>query len=450
MSQAPSPRRPRTPRSIVGRLALGTVVLVIAAVVVGGFGLTVVLQRFVRAHVDQRLDLQLAAVTTALQPGADGRLELRGELDTPPFDRPRSGWSWQARTPDRTYTSSSLADTLLTLDTADRHPAPEHDRPRSGAGGMLTGVDVVSRTVTTTIAGHAVTLSATAPLHAVRDPVRQALLPVALTLLAFGLLLGVGSIVQLRIGLRPLVAMRRAVEDVRHGRREHLPPNQPPELAPLVDALNTLLAENAEGLRRARGHVANLGHALKTPLTSLALSLADSPAEALVHRMQQHIRHHLGRARTGATRAAVHVRTPVLPCLDDLVTALQKIYAMRGLRIQRTVDDIAAACEAQDLDEMLGNLLDNACKWAHHRVDISARLDGRLFALTVADDGPGLPPERIPEALTPGRRLDESVPGDGFGLSICRELAELYGGDLTLDRAALGGLAVTLRLPLAR
>lgn len=444
-------RTGRGPRSIAGRLAIGAVVLVIVAVVVGGLVVTLALQRFVRVQVDQRLDLQISAVAAALQPGADGRLELRGDVDTPPFDRARSGWAWQAVSDGRRFVSRSFG--AVELEGVAREGLPhERDRPRPGPPGSLAGVAVVSRAWTTTIAGQVVMITATAPQHALRDPLREVLVPVIAALGVLGLLLGVGSVVQLRIGLRPLVAIRRAVEDVRHGRRERLPGEQPPELASLVAELNALLDANAEGLRRARGHVANLGHALKTPLTGLLLSLGDSPAEgerrALVREMELRIRHHLGRARAGAVGGAVRVRTPVRARLDDLVAALAKIYAARGLVVEVEVAaEDAVACEPQDVDEMLGNLLDNACKWARGVVRVRARPAGRMLELVVEDDGVGLPEERAPEALLPGRRLDESVPGDGFGLSICRELAELYGGQLGLGRSEMGGLAVRLLLP---
>lgn len=443
-------------RSITGRLTIGAVVLVIVALIVGGVAITLALHRFVRAQVDQRLDLQIAAVAAALQPGADGRLELRGRVDAPPFDHRRSGWSWSARGPERGFSSSSLADSSFTpAHHGPRHGPPhDPDHPRPGPPGTLGDVDVVSRTLTTEVAGQPVTITATAPRRALRDPLREVLVPVALTLVGLGLLLGVGSVVLLRLGLRPLAAVRRAVEDVRHGRRERLPGEQPPELAPLVGELNALLDENAEGLRRARGHVANLGHALKTPLTSLALTLAHGPADAgrrrLVEEMERRIRHHLGRARAGAVGAPARVSTVVRPRLADLVGALAKIYAARGLAWSLDVDPaVAVACEPQDLDEMLGNLLDNACKWAAGRVRVGARHAGRSLEISVEDDGAGLPGERAPEALLPGRRLDESVPGDGFGLSICHELVELYGGELRLERAELGGLAARLTLPSA-
>lgn len=439
--------------SISARLTLGACVLVALALVVGGVAITVAMRRFVRVQVDQRLDLQLSALTAALRPGADGRLELAGGVDAPPFDRDRGGWAWRVEAPQRRFTSRSLVDATLALEPAG--PSPGHDHPHPGPSGVLAGEAVVSRISTTERAGQPVTLIATAPVRALRDPLLEVVTPAVLTLFGLGLLLGVGAVVLLRLGLRPLAAVRRAVEEVRLGRRERVPDGQPRELAPLVDELNALLAENAEGLRRARSHVANLGHALKTPLTSLALALrAEEPAGSarlrLIDEMERCVRHHLGRARAGAAGAPLRVRTPVRPRVDDIVGALRKIYAARELELTVDVDAAAAvACEPQDVDEMLGNLLDNACKWAARGVRVGAVGSGRTLVITVEDDGAGLSPERAPEALLPGRRLDESVPGDGFGLSICRELAELYGGALQLERSPLGGLAARLGLPSA-
>ena len=167
--------------------------------------------------------------------------------------------------------------------------------------------------------------------------------------------------------------------------------------------------------------------------------------------MERRIRHHLTRARAAALNGPTRAQTLIAPRLDDIASALGKFNADKRIALVQNVPrDLGVACDQQDFDEMVGNLLDNAFKWAHSRIEVHAQHDGgRSIAIVIEDDGPGLRPDQVPQVLRPGQRLDESAPGFGFGLPITRELAELYGGELNLNVSALGGLRVSLRLPLA-
>jgi signal transduction histidine kinase len=279
----------------------------------------------------------------------------------------------------------------------------------------------------------------------------------AISLAVLGLALVLAIVLQVRLGLRPLERLRQAVADVRTGRSERVPAEQPLEILPLVSELNGLLEQNAANLERARRHVANLAHGLKTPLATLAIALSergrDATAElhSLVLLMERRIRHHLGRARAAALSGPTRAQTLIAPHIDDVGNVLGKIYADKRIAFAQNVPrDLAVACEQQDFDEMLGNLLDNAFRWARNKVEIHAlHDDGRTVSIVIEDDGPGLRQDQIPQVLRAGERIDESAPGFGFGLPITRELAELYGGELNLDPSVLGGLRVMLRLPLA-
>jgi signal transduction histidine kinase len=262
-------------------------------------------------------------------------------------------------------------------------------------------------------------------------------------------------VLQVRLGLRPLERMRTAMARVRAGHAAEVPLDVPSELRPFAAELNTLLRQNAEGLQRARGHVANLAHGLKTPLARLALALErhgvdrDGELQAMVDDIDHRMRHHLRRARAAAlAEGPARTSTEVVARIEDLALVLHRIHAGRAVAFHVAEPDRASvACEREDVDEMLGNLLDNAFKWAASRVTARVRKAGREVVVTIEDDGPGLPADVLPEAILPGRRLDETVPGDGFGLSITRELAELYGGALTLARSPVGGLLATVTLP---
>jgi signal transduction histidine kinase len=275
------------------------------------------------------------------------------------------------------------------------------------------------------------------------------------------IVLGVGLIllvfIQVRVGLGPLFALQREVAAVRTGKAERLEGDYPSELEPLAAELNALVAHDQEVVERQRTHVGNLAHALKTPL-SVMLAEAErhrGPLAEVVSRqadaMRDHVDHHLRRARAAARSQAPGERTAVAPVLEELAHALERIFRDKAVTIDwRCPDDLYFQGERQDLLEILGNVLENACKFAKGRVRAEAHVAaaGRL-SVAIDDDGPGLPSERRAEVFKRGERLDETAPGSGLGLSIVDELARAYGGSAALGDSSLGGLSVVLDLPMA-
>jgi signal transduction histidine kinase len=261
--------------------------------------------------------------------------------------------------------------------------------------------------------------------------------------------------IQVRVGLQPLRKVRQSLARIRDGSAQRLEGRFPAEIAPLAAELNSLIEHSAEVVGRARAHVSNLAHFLKTPLTVLAAEAEAAPgplADAVkkqVGVMRRQVDHYLTRARTAGALNVLGNRTPVAPVLEDLARVLRRIHAERGIAIAVTCpDELYFRGERQDLEEMAGNLMDNACKWARSRIVVTAeRREGRIFLLLVEDDGPGMIPDDLGRELNRGERLDESVPGSGLGLSIVRDISKLYGGELTLEKATLGGLAAALMLP---
>jgi len=274
-------------------------------------------------------------------------------------------------------------------------------------------------------------------------------------------LLGIGMVaavvVQVRVGLNPLFALRREVASVRRGKAERVQRVYPTELAPLADELNALMAHNQEVVERQRTHVGNLAHALKTPL-SVMLSEARSAKSPLAdvveeqaEAMRQQVDHHLRRARAAARTQGSGERTPVAEVLDELSRTLERIFLDKGVVIDWDApDDLYFLGERQDLLELAGNAMENAGKWCKGRVRIrTAPISAERFKLTIEDDGPGLTPDEREAVVRRGARLDESAPGSGLGLSIIDELSRAYGGSLTLGQSRLGGLLVELDLPRA-
>ncbi len=285
--------------------------------------------------------------------------------------------------------------------------------------------------------------------------VRHFALLTAGALLVLGVGLIVAVVIQVRVGLLPLFGMGREIAEVRVGKRSRLSERYPSEIAPLAQELNALLDHNQEVVERQRTHVGNLAHALKTPI-SVMLAEADAypgPLGAVVERqaaaMQGHVAHHLRRARAAARSTSVGERTVVAEVLDELARTLERVFP-EGQIDWDADDDLCFLGERQDLQEIAGNLMENACKWRRRRVRVLAEaIAVNRLRLSVEDDGPGLPPEARTAALQRGERLDETTPGSGLGLSIVAELVRAYGGGVTLGESRLGGLRVDIELPRA-
>jgi signal transduction histidine kinase len=292
----------------------------------------------------------------------------------------------------------------------------------------------------------------------VNRDVRTFVTTIAVALGSLGVGLIAAVIIQVRVGLRPLFALRREVADVRTGRRESLEGTYPTELEPLASELNALVAHNQQVVERQRTHVGNLAHALKTPL-SVILTEAGQQGGALanvVERqaliMNQQVDHHLRRARAAARTQGVGERTEVAPVIEELARTLERIFRERISRIDlNCADGLWFVGERQDLLEIAGNVMENACKFGRTRVRVtcSPAVDPRRFTLVVEDDGAGLALDQRDAVLKRGARLDENAPGSGLGLSIVDELARASGGAVELGESRLGGLRVELTLPRA-
>lgn len=278
----------------------------------------------------------------------------------------------------------------------------------------------------------------------------------ALLLLGGGLVAAV--LLQVQIGLRPLFGLRNEIADVRKGRKARIERDYPVEIQPLAEQVNRLLDHNQEVVDRQRTHVGNLAHALKTPI-SVMLAEAGQAKGALPEMvrkqtgvMQAQVDHHLRRARAAARAAhGLGERTPVAEVIDELAVMIEQVFRSKDLEIDwRAPDDLGFLGERQDLQEILGNLIENAGKWSKRRVRVSAGGSGLgMLIAVIEDDGPGLPKEQREAVLKRGARLDEATPGSGLGLSIVDELVRAYGGKLTLGESDLGGLKVMLELPAA-
>ena len=440
------------PRSLFGRLLAIAAATTAAALLFAAFAIGHVLERFVMRGLDDRLDAQIAVLARATRD--DGTLDRARVVDLPGFGQPGSGWSWQVAAPKGGHWASATDATTIPWPTdPGPGPLPDRDRPHPGEASGTGGERLHLRQVSLPTPAGAVVITATGPRRVADRPLREAMLPLLASLALLGGALAAATLIQLRWGLRPLAAMRRGLADIRAGRSRHLPVDQPAELLPLATELNALVDQNAVRLDQARRHAANLAHGLKTPLAALALQLAgrdpDGSLGDALARIDRQIGHHLRRARMAALTGGSHPAVALAPALDDLLAVLRRIHADRAITATTAgAAGLQVAVDPQDLDEMLGNLLDNAWRHARGAVAVTVSADGGDVAIAIDDDGPGLDAAALAEAMLPGRRLDEDGGGHGFGLPITRELAELYGGTLALTRSAtLGGLAVRVVLP---
>ncbi|OJY38974.1 MAG: hypothetical protein BGP06_15145 [Rhizobiales bacterium 65-9] len=441
-------------------LSISAAIAIAALVALGAIGYS--LFHFARGQIDQRLDAQLQAVEAALEIGADGRLRLTRIIDGPPFDRELSGWYWQARplAGGESVRSPSLnrADLIASgpADARRNDPGRAHPIDVQGPG----TAQLVGRFRQTEIAARSgvragVLLIATAPRRAVFAPVIDVGRILVFVLLALFAALFATVLLQIRQGLRPLERIREALIDIRAGRIDRLPEEQPPEVRPLALEINNLLSENSETLSRSRMHVANLAHSLKTPLSTLALAFRDSDgaggqqARNAIELIDRRISHHLRRARTAALAGGSRSRTPLAERVAELSSALSKIYQDKNIVFDSRIDAaLQLACDPLDVDEIFGNLLDNACKWCASRVRMTASAE-QMAIISIEDDGEGIPADAVANVLKPGERLDETAPGSGFGLGIAAEIIGLYGGTIEFARSELGGLRVDVSLPAA-
>ncbi|RKR67348.1 signal transduction histidine kinase [Acidovorax sp. 94] len=464
----------RWSRSLRFRLLAVTVAGLTVAVVLAGLVLSGLFREHVQRQFEAALVQQLDQVTARLEFDAQGQPAIAAQaLSDPRWLKPYSGLYWQvdAMAPDGrgragVLRSRSLWDTSLALQVDALADGAVHVHEVAGPQGAP--LLVLERTVRAEgVDAARWRLIVAADLQATQAATAQFTRVLALSLAALLVLLSAAAWAQVAVGLRPLQALQRGLQDVQQARTTRLQGAFPAEMQPLVDDFNAVLERNAEVVERARTQAGNLAHALKTPLAVLEnAACAPAPSDgaalaalaALVREQVQvarrHIDWHLARSRVAASAHLPGQRTALEPVVGGLVRVMNKVHAGRGVDITVALPDapLFFAGEAQDLQEMLGNLLDNACKWAQSTVRLQAQvLAGQppQMVVSVEDDGPGIGAAQRAQAVERGVRLDETVPGTGLGLAIVQDLAALYGGRLELEPADLGGLRVVLVLPAA-
>jgi signal transduction histidine kinase len=451
--------------SLATRLYLSATAWVVVILVITGVVLSSVYRDATERAFDRRLNLYLrtliAEVATPDEP-PDHQFQSLGE---PLFELPLSGWYWQI-----TRTDSEKAETRASRSLWDKKlPKLDDSAELTAAGVRLGYVDgpegqslrMVERPVDLGADGKFL-VSVAGDATEIFDETRSFDYYLGGTFAALTIVLLLTTIFQVRFGLAPLKRISDSIADIRSGRAERLEGEFPVEIAPLARETNALIDANREIVERARTHVGNLAHAIKTPLSVIVNEASAHAADPFATKvleqadvMRDQVAHHLERARIAARLTVIGTVTEVAPAIEALRRTMEKIHRDRRVVIEVIADAQAKfRGEKQDLEEMAGNLVDNACKWAASRVFIAVTVErpvepgaGPLLRVIVDDDGRGLSAAERAQVARRGQRLDESKPGSGLGLSIVVDLAALYGGNLTLGNAPIGGLRAELVLP---
>jgi signal transduction histidine kinase len=451
--------------SLATRLFLSATAWVVVILIITGFVLSSVYRDATERAFDRRLNLYLrtliAEVATPDEP-PDRQFQSLGE---PLFELPLSGWYWQI-----TRTDTEKAETRASRSLWDKKlPKLDESAELTAAGVRLGYVDgpegqdlrMVERPVDLGADGKFL-VSVAGDATEIFDETRSFDYYLGGTFAALGIVLLLTTIFQVRFGLAPLKRISESIADIRSGRAEQLEGEFPVEIAPLARETNALIDANREIVERARTHVGNLAHAIKTPLSVIVNEASAHGADPFAHKvleqadvMRDQVAHHLERARIAARVTIIGTVTEVAPALEALRRTMEKIHRDRGIAIEVKADSHARfRGERQDLEEMAGNLVDNACKWAASHVFIEVLVErpvepgaAPMLRIVVDDDGRGLSEAERTQVSRRGQRLDESKPGSGLGLSIVVDLAGLYGGSLTLGNAPIGGLRAELVLP---
>lgn len=434
--------------SLKSRLVLAAIVWLTAMVIAVGVSVPNQVFNYMVSDTKSQLSIYMDEISASLEADEKGNLTLTTNLSDPRFNRPYSGLYWSAKTDSDLLRSRSLWDQKISAQKGIKkeylgareekliylHTTlyyPDYDGPIE----ILIGIDEQ-------------------PLE---DTVQQLMgqLWVILALLYFGVLAVI--MLQVQWSLHPLTKMHKELSQLRSGDKTQLDEEYPKEVSPVVSDLNALIFHYQELLERARHHAGNLSHALKTPLSVLKneiTTLDDDHRQRLqppVEQIQSQIDYHLGRARMAGSKNILSVRANPSQRVDAISMAFDKVYASREVTLINELDsEIEVAVDKTDLDEMVGNLLENGYKWASSiiRVHSEQPTTGEINII-IEDDGPGIPEDKIQQAVQRGVRLDETTPGTGLGLNIVSEMAHSYRGILTLSRSSMGGLRAQLTFKLS-
>ena len=408
---------------------------------------------------DNLLSANLFNLVASVGASADGQLTGSPQLGDERYLQPDSGWYWSVEPVAAGLTGVLRSDSMLTPiaspPTASVPFDSSYQRRYSATGPAGQSVAVLETEVVMGGADKIARYRVTGNLDELEAEISDFNRQLYTYLLLFGIGMVAINAAAIWLGLRPLGRVREALSSVREGTAKRLTGGFPAEIEPLANETNALIENNRRILERSRTQVGNLAHSLKTPLavlTNEGRSIGGRKGRLIEDQtaaMKQQIDHYLQRARIAAQRESVIFRTPVAPVLERMVRVMAKLNPSIDLAYVPRDEGAIFAGEQEDLEEIVGNLLENAMKWGRKAAKVTLAADDGSepgFVITIEDDGPGIPEDQAREALKRGKRLDETKPGTGLGLAIVSDLISEYQGKLELKRSELGGLMAVVHL----
>ncbi|MFC0210265.1 sensor histidine kinase [Chelativorans intermedius] len=457
----------RLPRMVTFRVvAISSLWAVIALAVIATV-ISALFRQVSSRGFEEVLSAHLFNLIASVSADEQGRLQGTPNLGDLRFSEPLSGWYWSVEPTSQALRRSLSSPSLIGSAPV---PAPGTDAVPFDAAFQRTyrvegpggnALQVLEAEVVLDQADRIARFRVMGNLSELEREIGDFTRRLFAYLAAFGLGMVAINAFAILLALRPLQSIRRALANIRAGTAERLSGPFPTEIAPLAEETNALIESNRRIIERSRKQVGNLAHSLKTPLAVLmneGRSMGGEQGRLIADHaaaMQQQIDHYLQRARAAAQRSALAQRSPVNETLERMARVTRKLNPDKTLTLDLPPQEVVFAGEREDLEEIIGNLLENAMKWARGQVGLSllapeaAEGEGRRFTLKIEDDGPGIPEAQARQALKRGRRLDETKPGTGLGLAIVADLVAEYGGALALERSGLGGLMVRIELPAA-
>jgi len=467
---------PVAPRNLIARMrsvthtltfrivAISSVWAIISLIVIATV-ITAVFRQVSHRGFETVLSAHLFNLIASVSATQDGWISGAPNLGDLRFSEPLSGWYWSVEPVSEGLTNTLRSSSLAGFDPPPSDPVVpfdnEYHRQYLTRGPGNEQIEVLEAEVVLGQGDRIVRFR----VMGNRSELENEIAGFTRRLLAYLALFGAGmvviNVVAILLALKPLNGIRVALANIRAGSAERLAGPFPAEIAPLAEETNALIESNRRIIERSRKQVGNLAHSLKTPLAVImneGRAMADQRGELISNQaaaMQNQIDHYLQRARAAAQSSSLSVRTNVNDTLARLARVVAKVAADKELTLNLPAQTVIFAGEKEDLEEIVGNLLENAAKWADRRITVDllkpeTKQAGRAtFRLVIEDDGPGIPDHQAKQALKRGRRLDETKQGTGLGLAIVADLVEEYGGRLTLGKSTLGGLRAEVDLRIA-
>lgn len=459
------PATSNKPISLTLRLVGVAFIWCVLALALTGWGLGVIFQRSVEAAYDKELSATIDALVADVNIDSNGKLIVKSPPSDPRYIRPLSGYYWRVADvlPNNKLSETNQVRSRSLFDE-NLNVSDFYISEGLKMFGETCAKDLIRGTESLRIGYRIIKLpdrqySTMIIVSGEKSDIiiasKRFNLILAITLIALAIGLIGAIILQVRLGLIPLRQLQKELAEVRDGKREKLDDNLPTEISPLARELNALLVHNQDVVERARTHVGNLAHALKTPISVMLNESREHEDNfgSLVLRqtetMQRQVEHYLKRARAAARAETLRSRTPIQPVVEDIVRTLGKLFRPDGITLLiQGKTNANFRGDQEDLEDLIGNLTENACKYGGGLVEISFdESENGFINIFIDDDGDGLSKAEAEKALKRGVRLDETSQGSGLGLSIADELARVYGGSLMLETSPLGGLRVNLHLP---